>query len=132
MFGEGNVGQLVLEAGHLGRAAPASLGGDDHPVDEQLAAPHTARLLPLDGTFEAGDERGAAQAQALGPGDVRWLPAEEHVGELPAPVVAAGMGPPGHHVPRERLTRRVWSWVRRLDHLVRYLWGVSRPSARRY
>jgi hypothetical protein len=58
VLGEGDLGQLVLEAGHRGRTAPAPLGSDDGAVDEQLAAPHAARLTPLEGALQAGTSAG--------------------------------------------------------------------------
>src|ERR687891_396564 len=74
--------------------AAAPLGGEDLPVGEQLAAPHAPRPAALERALQAGDHRRAGAADALGPSDVLELAAEEQAGELPAAVVAAGVGPP--------------------------------------
>ena len=84
----------VLGAGQLSRPAPAPLDGKDPAVEEELAAPHTPRLAPLDRALEAGEQGRAGGAQVLGPGDVMQVPAEEDAGEPTAVVVAASVGPP--------------------------------------
>ena len=98
--GCGMSGSWSSGRGSFGRPAPTPLGGQDLPVQEELAAPHAPRLTPLQGTLEAGDHRRAGGADVLGPGDVLQLLAEEHRGEPAAAVVAAGVGPPGVLVAR--------------------------------
>jgi hypothetical protein len=50
---------------------------DDPSVDDELAAPHPARLLPGDCPFEAIVFERTAEANRFGPGDVRNFKGEK-------------------------------------------------------
>src|SRR5687767_1161777 len=91
---DGDLRQLVLRAGHLRRPAATPLALEHLAVEQELPAPHTPRLAPLEGALEALGHHGAERADLLRLGDVLELLAEEQAAHGAGEVVAAGLGPP--------------------------------------
>ena len=77
MVGNRNIWHLVLGPCDLGRPPPATLDRQHLAVHEQLTAPDTPRLTPVQSTFEARRQHRAFGADALGRSDVADVLAEE-------------------------------------------------------
>src|SRR5690349_11762505 len=75
----------------LRRAATPALDGDDHAVDDELAAPHAVDLCPLERAGQARIGEPALLADRLRAGDVELVLREEQMRERSVTVGAAGV-----------------------------------------